>query len=561
MGIRLPYRWDLTQRNGPVIALKDYFMNEQLSLQRTDKKLVRHITVTVVASAAIWVVYECFAKMIIKAMYYGKSLDVLNNLIKYQYKKSVEVYYDVADGFFYDAWLLFGVVYPLVLIAGVWLSRYKANLQAATGGCSDLQADPGFGLKHSKRDMLIVFFTSLIVRALTLPFVVDLQTAGDETYYWSVPKLLASGKIASAVMRPPLWGYLLAIPTAIYDHPIAGRTLNVLIAALAPLLIYMLAARVFDRRTGLIAGLMYAFFPTHIGFSHSLWSETLFGVLLLLSVYLYVCYTQNTQRTGYLLLCSVVAGLALLTKEFAVIAFGAIMVGVFFLKIPRKIKKISICCLLFLAPTMIYSVAVSCVTRRVIVLNDAIILNFYLATRADLDYKYSFETREDTVSKLVTFLKERNLSETLEGMKHQFGRLWAPRSYISTRVLSYNVKEGWNYGLARPWPYAYLILGSYLFVVATGLVGICLADSNQFKIFSVTCLILLSSIGIAARVVTRYRAPFMFIFVIYSAYMLSHAITLIANPSNTRRMPVLLVLLRVFVKVVGYRVPTFGRWG
>ena len=318
----------------------------------------------------------------------------------------------------------------------------------------------------------------------------------------------------------------------------------------------------FDRRTGLIAGLMYAFFPTHIGFSHSLWSETLFGVLLLLSVYLYVCYTQNTQRTGYLLLCSVVAGLALLTKEFAVIAFGAIMVGVLFLKIPKKIKKISICCLLFLAPAVIYSVTVSCMTRSVIVLNDAIILNFYLATKADPDYKYSIDTREETVSKIVTSLKERSLSKTLERMQHQFGRLWAPRSFISTRVLSYfKVNEGWSYGLARPWPYAYLILGSYLFVVATGLVGICLADSNQFKIFSVTCLILLSSIGIAARVVTRYRAPFMFIFVIYSAYMLSHAITLVSNPRNTRRIPVLLVLLWVFVEVVGYRVPTFGRWG
>ncbi|MCK5175460.1 MAG: hypothetical protein KAR47_18845, partial [Planctomycetes bacterium] len=198
----------------------------------------------------------------------------------------------------------------------------------------------------------------------------------------------------------------------------------------------------------------------------------------------------------------------------------------------------------------------------VIVLNDAIILNFYLATKADPDYKYSIDTREETVSKIVTSLKERSLSKTLERMQHQFGRLWAPRSFISTRVLSYfKVNEGWSYGLARPWPYAYLILGSYLFVVATGLVGICLADSNQFKIFSVTCLILLSSIGIAARVVTRYRAPFMFIFVIYSAYMLSHAITLVSNPRNTRRIPVLLVLLWVFVEVVGYRVPTFGRWG
>jgi hypothetical protein len=137
------------------------------------------------------------------------------------------------------------------------------------------------GLPHggdvAARRMLWIFVVAFVVRALFLPAMFGLPLVGDEKYYWWVPRHLAAGDLAATTLRPPLWGFLLAIPEWIERNPISGRALTVVLGACAPVLVYRIGTRVFDERTGWVAGLLYAVYPTHIGYSHGLWAEVLFG--------------------------------------------------------------------------------------------------------------------------------------------------------------------------------------------------------------------------------------------------------------------------------------------
>jgi len=96
--------------------------------------------------------------------------------------------------------------------------------------------------------------------------------------------------------------------------------------------VYLLATKVFDRRTGLVAGLLYGLFPEHIGFSHYLWAEILLSFLAVLSVYFLFAFLEDPGDPRRLYGSALAAGFALITKEYILLLFIGYLGAIPFLR-------------------------------------------------------------------------------------------------------------------------------------------------------------------------------------------------------------------------------------
>lgn len=131
-----------------------------------------------------------------------------------------------------------------------------------------------------------------------------------------------------AAIRGPGYPYLLgAVYAPSDDSRTAGRLLNCLLGAATVLLIYLIAKRVWGRRTGLIAAGFTAVFPPLVLLSRELVSESLFIPLELASVLCVLEFRRSGRRVSWALAAGALCGMAILTRNtgFALlppIAFG-----------------------------------------------------------------------------------------------------------------------------------------------------------------------------------------------------------------------------------------------
>ena len=355
-------------------------MNEktfQLEENRTTKV---YLLLAISFSVVGWILYLCFGHMLVKAMYEGRAVSILSNLVKYQHKKPVEHYQSLADFAFY-----LGL---LVLCLVLFIQKSLSILLSFANRRQWLSSDSVLHIK-------IVFLISFCIRIFFLPWAWKLVTVGDEKYYWNyLPNRILSGNFAGTVERPPVWGYMMLIPHAISSHPIAGRIFCTLVGSFVPVLLYFLAARILDKRKGFFAALLMAVYPTHIGYSHYLWSEVFFGALCLLSVYFFFGFVKDQQKTKYLILSFCIAGIALITKEFAVILFSGLVVTLCTLQVKNKFKKVFTAAVIFVLPMLVYSFVISTVINKVVVLNTVYLSNLREGVGLSPDYKGQLDDRK-----------------------------------------------------------------------------------------------------------------------------------------------------------------------
>lgn len=99
---------------------------------------------------------------------------------------------------------------------------------------------------------------------------------------------------------PPLHPAVLGLGMLIGGPTVAAaRLVMVVLSTLTTLVICRLAADLFDRRVAIAAGAMHALYPTFIAFSHYLWSETTYLLLIATSVHLLVrAATSSVAKSG-----------------------------------------------------------------------------------------------------------------------------------------------------------------------------------------------------------------------------------------------------------------------
>lgn len=152
--------------------------------------------------------------------------------------------------------------------------------------------------------------------------------ADDTTFYASAGQSLAAARGYTNFLGfptaqwPPAYPFLLAGIFKVFgsDNFVAAKVVNALAGGLTCLLIYLIAARVFDRRIGLLAALLFAVFPGQIFFSTLLMTESLTPALVGLMLLLLLMWVVERKEARWFqhAAIGVLFGVALLARGEAV---------------------------------------------------------------------------------------------------------------------------------------------------------------------------------------------------------------------------------------------------
>lgn len=424
------------------------------------------------------------------------------------------------------------------------------------------------------RDAAAVFALALGARLLLLPLFHDLSLAGDEEYYWRATGgeifdyfvLSEHDRIHYFLQRPPLWPLLLTAVGQVFDGVLALRLVTVVLGSLAAALVAVLARDLFGRRTGLVAGILFAVYPEHVFFSHYLWAEVFFGLLCLGAAIPFFRYVSEPERgRGRLWAACLVAGLALLTKEFAGALFLGMAVTLAARPATRSIATLGAATAIFLAPFLLY-------VGWAFAQPDAKTLPLYAAVgnfreALGLEFRSAETSRSADVRELAGALAARGLGERVRATRHQLYNLWTPNSFPLKRLTpkgrKYRFSPSWAWGYGEGFSRRWFVpfVGFYAFAMVLGLAGLFLSDATPFRTFAVTCLVVLSGASVLALYVSRFRLPFMFLMIVYAAYALVRLPELWPRLGDWRRSVPLLLVLAVLTEIFQQKLRTLGQWG
>jgi len=429
---------------------------------------------------------------------------------------------------------------------------------------SNLGDRPGRSLRA---ELLLVLAVAAFVRLSILPWLGGLEMVGDEPYYWWDIE-----RLDMLVLKPPLWRWLVQAAKWVHADPLAARTLCAVLGTCTAPLIALLGGRVFDRKTGLVAGLFFAVYPEFVGYSHYLWAETCFGFLAVLGTLLFFRFLDD-GKTSSLCVAALACGVAWLSKEFAVILFAALIGTLLTRRLTGKVWKAGLACVLFAVPVAIYSVFASLMVGRVIILNETGVSSMRQAAGLDPGgiVIYHPEEREEQAEELIEYLRARPLAQAFTDFRDTFYDLWSPASLVSKRLIGMTLVSTkpsekamrWLYGLPRGWGVALTILvtWSYVSVMVLGLTGLCACERSAFRTFSILVLALLCSTALLLFLASRYRMVFLFVPLLHAAHLTTNAPALFERLREPRRALALLALLALFAHVVFTKRHAIGFYG
>lgn len=415
---------------------------------------------------------------------------------------------------------------------------------------SQLPIDNGTRLRLA--EPLLLLLLALAVRLSLFPYWQDLKLSGDEVYYWDLARLIADGNLPKAFLRPPLWSYVLSLSAFICEHYACGRLFTAIISSFSVPLIYWLGKCVFNRKVGIISAITFCIYPNVLGFSHYLWSESFFTLLILLSTFLFFKSLGNEKSQLLLYSSFFVSGVSLLAKESAVIHFASTILTVATTELANKKAIITKGIIIFLTPVTFYSVLATVSARRPVILADAFVYN---SNEADLG-KVVFS--KSTGTNLKIFMDRLLVVKEMPArFARQLSNLWAPNSFLIFRLLRSEQKYD---NLRFRSLIAFVTAGLYILVIALGLTGICCAENRSFQVFAVANLLFLSVAGSLFLLCSRFRIPFMYIFVMYTSLVLCNPRAVLTAMTWRKALP-LLAILALFVEIIIAKRSSFGYWG
>jgi len=192
--------------------------------------------------------------------------------------------------------------------------------------------------------VIAIFVGSLLVRAVWAGFAAVDPNDGrfdDSVFYHNVAVFLSDGAgythpftLLPTAQWPPGYPFFLAGIYFVFGPTVAGaRLVNVVLGAATVALVYILALRLFDKRTAVVAAILMAVFPGQIFFVSLLWSEVVFTFAFVLGLLLIVMVLQggDRQRPWWLLGSGLIFGAAALIRGqglvlplIALIAWGVL---------------------------------------------------------------------------------------------------------------------------------------------------------------------------------------------------------------------------------------------
>ncbi|MEE2679455.1 MAG: glycosyltransferase family 39 protein [Myxococcota bacterium] len=136
------------------------------------------------------------------------------------------------------------------------------------------------------RWVLGAVLAAVFLRAGLVALFPDPVPVNDEIDYWRLAEALARGEGFASNFRPPLHPAFMAVFIGMGGDAVAVRLAQAVLGALSVVLVGLVAERVGGLRAARAAAWFVALDPVLVGFSHLLWSETLYIALLLLGLFL-----------------------------------------------------------------------------------------------------------------------------------------------------------------------------------------------------------------------------------------------------------------------------------
>jgi len=113
---------------------------------------------------------------------------------------------------------------------------------------------------------------------------------------------------------------------------------TVLVTSFSTVGVYLLARKVFGQRVALLGTILVALDPYYIAHSRLVHLDAILSACMILSALMFIVYVTSSVGRGYLVGAGVLAGLALLTKQFGLfmLPFGVLALGVRYLLAARS---------------------------------------------------------------------------------------------------------------------------------------------------------------------------------------------------------------------------------
>ncbi len=376
---------------------------------------------------------------------------------------------------------------------------------------------------------LIIFAAALLLRCAALLSMDQNPTSGDPVTYDQYARSIAErGEYACAPgvptsWRPPLYPLFLAIIYRLTGHNIIiVGIIQAILGALLCVLIYRIAADMFDLKTGMISGLLSGISLYFIAMTKFLLSETLFLFLFLLSLfYFYNAFMQKSSKKA--IIAGFLMGLATLTRPitifypFLFFGFTAVCCRQWndILKFTRKLFIPML--IAFLIPLSIWTVRNYRVHKAFVLISTNSGLNLFVGNTPDSNGRY--RVRGPDQNEIADI--EKITSEPVKNKLYvdRTLRYIAGHPAMTAKLMVMKVAFFWS-------PFDWCFLGDkgtynyvYAFILPFSFFGICLLFRKWREYWLLYASILyFFAISLIYYVEPRYRIPAEPFLIIFAGY-------------------------------------------
>jgi Tfp pilus assembly protein PilF len=383
--------------------------------------------------------------------------------------------------------------------------------------------------------------------------------------------------------RAPFYAYFLALVYKIFGHGYFwSRLIQFLIGSLSCILVYLLGKRVFNDRTGRIAGVVAALYGILIYFEGELLIPVLLVPLDLLAL-LALFWTSEEPSPGRWAICGGLLGLSAIARP-NILLVGAVLVIWIVLTYRGKAGKVGSKSILYAGFFVLGAVLViSPVTLRNYLKGNDFVL---IASQGGMNFYIGNNPRSDGASAVLPGArstwwglyedgKRFAEAETRRSLKpSQISRFWYAKAmkflvkepFSSLWLMAKKFALFWNgnelsnnrdlYFFARSAPLLKLLIWRFVIYFPFGLiaplalVGIILSHKNSKEVLLLEIFLVVYMLSVVLFFVTaRYRVPVIPVLILFSAYALDRFISMIKKGKTTELAKYLLVFLIILIPV------------
>ncbi len=411
-------------------------------------------------------------------------------------------------------------------------------------------------LRRFARHLVVITVIGLVVRLLCLHMALPIELTGDEVYYTTVAYNIAGGygHLRIEEMRaswPPANAYFLSMfidPEVLEERVVNFQRIlkpmlvgQAILGSLLVPLAMILSRRLFDDRTSLITGVITAFYPTFIAFSHYGWAENLFAVLVAAALAAAV-YAQRSSRLCMAAITGVLFGLAALTRETGLVIAAAC--GLWWVWVAasagrkRAVARCGLMLLVALATITPWTirnyralggfVPVSTVGWMAVSEGNIFDTDDWLHPNRDLLVEFrashgripnELERMEYAHRTALELIRKEQPTWILKKFVRTSGQLFSPDSFLFKKI-----SRG-TYPVMPMAAIRFLLVVTvfaYIVIVVAGILGIAITPDRRLKLLP--CLVIGSVflLHLVANASSRYRLPLMPLLIPYASYAIIH---------------------------------------